>query len=232
MKQWWRTALVLLIMLVMLVIPTLQLRADPYTRVMRRGNRYYRNGLYREALGYFEEGQGKNEKSVVPHFNRAAALYKMEDYVRSVESLTEALKYADKDGEIANIHYNLGNSHFQLGSFEKAVEHYIEALEKNPHDLNTKFNLELALERLSNQTASGQEEVQDDQDKDGKQPARGDIGDEGEQEGSEGEQEPGEREFSQEEARRLVDAVNNDQSQILNEIIQNRAGKVQHERDW
>jgi tetratricopeptide (TPR) repeat protein len=199
---------------------------------MRRGSRYYRNGLYREALGYFEEGRGKNEKSVVPHFNSGAALYKMEDFVRSVGSFTQALKHADKDDEIANIHYNLGNNHFQIGNYEKAVEYYVQALEKNPNDLNAKFNLELALEKLAGGTAPDQEEVQDEQGKDGEQTARGDVGDEGEKEGSEGDQEPGEREFSQEDARRLVDSVNNDQSRILNEIIQNRAGSVQYERDW
>jgi len=225
------------ILFLCLFIPALTLtasesRGDSYTRVMRKGNRYYRNSLYREALGYFEEGIQKNGKSVAPLFNTGTTLYKMEDYVRSIETLSEALKRADDEDQIAQIHYNLGNDHFQLGNYDKAVVHYIEALKKNPHDLNTKFNLELALERLSNQSTPAQEEVQDEKGDGGIQPSEGDTTEEGEHKGSSGEQEPGEREFSQEEAERLVDSVNNDQSEIMNEIIQNRAGRVQHERDW
>jgi Ca-activated chloride channel family protein len=213
-----------------LAVPLLS--ADPYSSVMRKGYRYYRNSLYREALGYFEQGVEKNSKSPVPHFNTAAALYKMEDYVRSIEALTEALKSADSAEQIAQIHYNLGNNHFQLGNYDKAAEHYIEALKETPYDLDTKFNLELALEKLSGQSAPAQEEVQDEKGEGGPRPAEGPPAEEGEREGSSGKQEQGTQEFSKEEAEQLVDSVNNDQSRIMNEIIQNRAGKVQYEKDW
>jgi Ca-activated chloride channel family protein len=208
------------------------LRADPYSAVMRKGYRYYRNSLYREALGYFEQGVDKNGKSPVPHFNTGATLYKMEDYVRSIEALTEALKKTDSAEQIAQIHYNLGNNHFQLGNYDKAVEHYIQALKEAPYDLDAKFNLELALEKLSGKSAPAAEDVQDEKGDGGPGPAEGPPAEDSKRAGSSGEQEQGTQEFSREEAEQLVDSVNNDQSKIMNEIIQNRAGKVQHEKDW
>jgi tetratricopeptide (TPR) repeat protein len=223
---------ILLIIPALMVLSPVLLSADPYTTVMRKGNRYYRNSLYREALGYYDQGVEKNGKSPVPRFNRGAALYKTEDYIESIEALTEALKRADSSEQIAQIQYNLGNNHFQLGNYGKAAEHYIAALKEAPYDLDTKFNLELALEKLSGQSAVTQEEAQDEKGEGGPQPAESPPAEEGKHEGGSGEQKPEDREFSQEEAEQLVDSVNNDQSRILNEIIQNRAGKVQYEKDW
>jgi tetratricopeptide (TPR) repeat protein len=208
------------------------LRADPYTSVMRKGVRYYKNELYREALGFFQQGMKKNNKSIAPHFNTGAALYKMEDYITSIESLTASLERTKDDKEIAQIHYNLGNNHYQLGNYDKAVEHYTQALEKDPYDLNSKFNLELALHKLSGQSSPSQEETEDEKGEGGPEQSENEPRDDGEHKGSEGEQEQTDEDFSREEAERLVDSVNNDQSRIINEIIQNRAGRVQHEKDW
>ena len=228
-----RTATLPLILSILPLLLTANiLSADPYTSVMRKGNRYYRNELFREALGFFQEGVEKNEKSVVPYFNAGSALHKMENYVQSLESLAAALERTSDNEEIAQIHYNLGNNHYLIGNYDKAAEHYVQALEKNPYDLNTKFNLELALKKLSDQASPSQEETEDEKGEGGPEQTENERSEEAEHKGSSGEQEQTADEFSREEAERLVDSVNNDQSRIINEIIQNRAGKVQHEKDW
>jgi tetratricopeptide (TPR) repeat protein len=219
-----------LLILGLFIAAPVSVNADPYTSVMRKGSRYYRNSLFREALGYFQEGGEKNGKSMVPPFNEGAALYKMEDYVRSVQALEEALGKTESEEEIAQIHFNLGNNHYQLGSYDKAVEHYIKALENDPNDLNTKFNLELALEKLSGQNTSPPEETQEEKGEGGEQPTEGSVQEE-EYEGSSAD-EPKDVEYSRDEAQRLVDSVNNDQSRIINEIIKNRVGAAQNEKDW
>jgi tetratricopeptide (TPR) repeat protein len=224
--------LILILSILLPLLPAYMVTADPYTSVMRKGNRYYRNELFREALGFFQDGMEKNEKSIVPHFNAGATLYKMEDYVQSIESLTTALERTNENEEIAQIHYNLGNNHYLIGNYDKAVEHYVQALEKNPHDLNTKFNLELALKKLSDKVSPSQEETEEEKGEGGPEQTENERSEEADRKGSSGEQEQTTDEFSREEAQRLVDSVNNDQSKIINKIIQNRAGKVQHEKDW
>jgi tetratricopeptide (TPR) repeat protein len=209
-----------------------QAPADPYTSLMRKGTRYYNNSLYREALGYFQEGGEKNPNSVVPIFNTGTTLYKMEDYINATDNLMKALEQTEDDEKIAQIHYNIANGYYQVGSYDKAADHYIKALEKNPYDHDTKFNLELALKKIAGQAAPSEEETQDEKGSEGPRDTEGDIDDTGKHKGGSGEQEPGEREFSQQDAQRLVDSVNNDQSRIMNEIIQNRAGEVQNEKDW
>ena len=97
MKQ--RIRLLTIISMLPLFFAASTLSADPNTSVMRKGIRYYKNQLYKEALGFFQQGMEKNEKSLAPHFNTGAALYKMENYIQAIESLTESLERTKDDEE-------------------------------------------------------------------------------------------------------------------------------------
>ncbi len=205
-------------------------KAEPYTVLMRKGNRYYRNALYRDAINFFQKGREKNKKSPVPSFNGGASLYKLEDYTGSIKALNEALSLTDNDEQTSQIHYNMGNNYFNLGEYAKAVENYKAGLKKNPYDLDLKYNLELALKKLEDQTPQPEEPEKPENgngkngDTDGgKYTQEQKSSDEIEQENSE---------FTAEDASRLVNSVNTDQSRIINELIQSRVGKVQNENDW
>lgn len=50
----------------------------------------------------------------------------------------------DKDGESADLYYNLGNSYYKMDNIAKAVLNYEKALLLNPGDGDIRFNLELA----------------------------------------------------------------------------------------
>ena len=52
------------------------------------------------------------------------------------------------DPSKAKIHFNLGNTHYRLHEFEKALKEYREALRLNPDDKEAKFNFEVALQAL------------------------------------------------------------------------------------
>jgi tetratricopeptide (TPR) repeat protein len=205
-------------------------KAEPYTVLMRKGNRYYRNTLYHDAIDFFQKGREKNRKSLVPSFNGGAALYKLEDYTGSIEALNEALTRTDDDERISQIRYNLGNNYFNLREYAMAVEHYRAGLKKDPYDLNLKYNLELALKKLADQTPQPERPEKPENgngksgETDGEKVTQGqDSPDETEQEN---------REFSAEDASRLIHSVNTDQSRIINELIQSRVGKAQNENDW
>jgi len=140
----------------LLCVPPRQAEGASYYGLIRRGNRFFRNDLFREALGYYIRGGEKNPGALEPAFNTGAALYKIEDYTRSIEILTRTLEETGKPEALADLHYNLGNNYYQLGDFGKAVEHYTKGLELDPNSLNMKYNLELAQRKL--QQAEKQEE--------------------------------------------------------------------------
>jgi Ca-activated chloride channel homolog len=240
----------------LLCIPPRQAEGASYYGLIRKGNRFFKNDLFREALGYYTRGGEKNPGAFEPAFNAGAALYKIEDYTRSVEILTRTLEETGKPQALADIHYNLGNNYFRLGDFEKAVEHYTKGLELDPNSLNMKYNLELAQRKL--QQAEKQKEERNggvdgggkkEQDKPSdaggaesgrgggkKEPGKLEPGDRSSapsQGGPSGENE-GSRSgsFSKEEAERLIGSVNTDQSKIVGDNIKQRLGRSQNEKDW
>jgi Ca-activated chloride channel family protein len=225
---------------------------ETYGRLIKRGNRYYKNELYSDALRYYNEGGDKNPEVLEPLFNRGDALYKTEDYRNSIESFERSLDLIRNDGQRADILYNLGNSYFMAGEYAKSIESYVKGLELNPTNLNMKYNLELAQKRL-NEVKQKQEkesggkgksqEKQPDEDSQDTSSGEGEQGDSSDGEGKDQQDEKGDpqegtnessdpRELSREEAERLLTSVNREQVEIINEIIQQRVRGEETEKDW
>jgi len=227
----------------LLCVPPRQAEGASYYGLIRRGNRFFRNDLFREALGYYIRGGEKNPGALEPAFNTGAALYKIEDYTRSIEILTRTLEETGKPEALADLHYNLGNNYYQLGDFGKAVEHYTKGLELDPNSLNMKYNLELAQRKLQ-QAEKQEEERNGGVDGGGKKelgkPEPGGQSSATSRGGTEQRQVPpsggqeGSRSgpFSAEEAERLIGSVNTDQSKIVGDNIKQRLGRSQNEKDW
>lgn len=228
--------------------------------LIRKGNRFYKNDLFREAIGYYVKGGEKSPKAVEPPFNAGAALYKSEDYVRSIDALAQALGSAKKPELQSNILYNMGNCSYQLGDFGKAAEYYRKGLELTPYDLNLKYNLELALKKLeakneeeaesgkgggmgkkADSPGSGSPGSGDDREKtpeEGqKRPAGGESAESDRRNNESGaaggeKPEPTQGGLSREEAERLLRSVNSDQSQIVGDYIKQKLGMSENEKDW
>jgi tetratricopeptide (TPR) repeat protein len=226
--------------------------AASYTSLIRRGNRFYRNELYGEALTHYQAGKKKNKNALEPDFNAASAYYKLEDYVSSREALLSLIqKEKGEKRKLSDIYYNLGNSFFKLGDYQKAVDNYIKGLEITPYDLNMKFNLELALQKM--ESSKEQEQTQEqNKGKDGQGKGTETGGGEGEESGkdqteeqaSKGSQEqeqspkPDEQQelsrdsISRDEAERLINSLNTAQTQTIGEIIKQRISRTENEKDW
>jgi Ca-activated chloride channel family protein len=216
-------------------------RAELYRGLMQRGLRYYRKELYRDAAENFGRAAARNEKALEPSFNSAAAYYKNSQYQKSIESLQRARRKADDPDHLADISYNLGNAFFKLGDYQSAIDVYMEGLSHDPHDLNMKYNLELAQRRREEQRRAADQES----------PPVGSAASEGAQERQPGDEEERptdqtvdtdagegaqradqERDFSEEEARLLIDSINNRETTTIGDIIRRRMGETDDESDW
>jgi Ca-activated chloride channel family protein len=237
-------ARILLISCVVLIFfVSMSARADSYSRLLKRGNRYFRNELFGEALKNYLEGKAKNPKALEPAFNAGDAYYKKEDYTTSIESFNESLTLTEKESKRADIYYNLGNSYLQSGDYEKAIDSYIKGLELFPADLNMKYNLELALKRLQEQ-----KKRKEDKQSGGSREGASEKGVRtSEQQSKQGSGEPKEdlraeegarkngneqNEFSREEAERLIRSVNKEQIEIIKDMIKKRTGGEKTDKDW
>jgi Ca-activated chloride channel family protein len=245
-----------------LLICPRQAQGASFYSLIRKGNRFFKNDLYREALGYYLKGGEKNRKAIEPPFNAGAALYKSEDYVRSIEVLTRTLQSARKPDVQSNILYNMGNSSFQLGDYGKAAEYYKKGLELTPYDLNLKYNLELALKKLETQkkeqtesgrgggmgkeagfpegggSAGGGGEGEKNSASQGINRSAGVESARKDRQKSEDELQGAEGPdqaqgaLSRDEAERLLRSVNADQSKIVGDYIRQKLGMSENEKDW
>jgi len=238
----------ILLFAVFLCIPALVLDAASYSSIMRKGNRFYNNELYSDALDHYLMGKEKNKNAEEPFFNAGAARYKMQDYTGAIESFEHLVQGEKFIEHSVDIHYNLGNNYYKLGDYEKAVHHYTESLKMNSTNVNCKYNLELALQKLKESAGETQSEDQNKSDtqsqrgKEAQHDAPAENG--GEQNNKSSSQQQGvdrqqpaakpanQKELSREEAQRLIRSVNSNQAHTIGDIIRQRITRTTNEKDW
>ena len=121
----------------------------PAARDVRAGNEAYARSDYGKALERYRDALTADPSQTVINFDAGDALYKLKRHKEAIEQYQQALA-GGRQGD-AVTHYNLGNAYCQMGDYAQAVESYKRALALNPNDQWAKFNLELALRKLKGQ---------------------------------------------------------------------------------
>ena len=132
-----------------------------WSQAIKRGNTHYEAGAYDAALEAYQSAAKDRPEHAISRYNLGAALYQKEEFEKAADEFRQSLDAADPIYR-AQGYYNLGNAQAQLNDIEGAIRSYKSALRLNPTDLDTKHNLELALEKLEqnsqrNQSKSGDE---------------------------------------------------------------------------
>ncbi len=117
---------------------------------IREGNRAYQQGEFEKAVAYYQQVIKQDPQDAVAQFNLGDAYYRLGKYTEAARAFEQAT--LSEDTTLKQwAYFNLGNTYFQLQQFQKAVNYYQKALQLNPADFDSKFNLELALKRLRQQ---------------------------------------------------------------------------------
>ena len=218
---------------------------------IERGNRLYRSGKYAEAAKVYEEVIKTGKAPAYVHYNLGTALLKLGRYREAQERLQVATREAETELK-QRASYNLGNRYLEEARktqtdqttqlLDAAVESYKHALRLNPRDTDAKWNLELALREREeqNQSPSGganQQQPQTNQEQN-QSPASGGAGGsqsqsqspagQGERQGQNYEQRP----MSQEQADRVLSAVEQDERQLTREKLKKGQRRTPVARDW
>lgn len=125
----------------------------------------YRAGQYDVAVDGFRERVERKPDDPVRQLNLGSALHQTAEYAEAESALQRALDARDRGVKAAAL-YNLGNNAYHQGRLEDAVEHYKAALDLQPEDEDTKYNLEFVqqeIERRREQAQNRQQSPQDDQ---------------------------------------------------------------------
>ena len=212
--------------------------AQPGRGAVDAGNRLYDEGRYEEAHEQYLEALREAPDSPIVPFNDGNALYRTEELQRAMESYRQAVESGDPAIE-AQAWYNLGNALYKQQQLEPALEAYKEALRQNPADTDAKHNFEVTLEQLQQQQQQESDDQQDENDEGRDQqeqqdPQQSEQEQDQEQQDQPEDQEPPEQQqdqpqeqqqenaeqppppgaLSREEVERLLQAIDEDPSQI------------------
>ena len=140
--------------------------SEDHVTLNESGNSAFEKGNFEEALDFYRQAEMARPETPEIYYNEANAMIETGKFETAVEKLEKALN-SDNILLQADAYYNGGSGFFKQEDYKQAIEWYQKSLELNPDDLDTKYNLELARNRLKEQMEKQpqDQQQQDEQDK-------------------------------------------------------------------
>ncbi len=198
------------------------------------GLRQYKKGNFQEAIRTYDRILKDHGDWEEAHFGKGAALYKAQRLDEALQEFEKSIAIKDPTRKAA-VYYNLGNALYQSGRVEESLSFFKKALELNPRDYDAKYNYELARQMMQNQQKQDQKQSQKQdqkQDKQQDQSQKNQPQDQKEQQQQQSQKSRREKEKSQEEAAQVLDALKNDEKQLMQERMRVKASGLTKEKDW
>lgn len=228
-----RKNIYIILLVFMALISAFESFAQEERRYVRRGIEHLNDEDYIKAEAEFREALRHNPNSFEAGYNLATTLFRLERYDDAIEQLQAIAPYTDDKEQIARLYHNLGNSYLYNQDINNSIEAYKESLRQNPDDDETRYNL-IAAQKLKEEQEQQQEQQQEEQQDQEEQ--------EQEQEQQEQEQEQQEQEdvqdqesegISRETAERLLQAVAEDEKEIMEKIDRHQEQQqIMIEKNW
>ncbi len=130
-------------------------------KLVREGNKLYKEKKYTEAEKNYMNALGKQSNSYRGAFNLGDAYYQQGKYKEAAEQFEMLTKRQTSNDTLAKAYHNLGNSYLKQKEFEKSINAYKNSLKKNTTDEDSRYNLAYAQKMLKKQ----QEQQKKDQEK-------------------------------------------------------------------
>lgn len=218
----------------------------------------FKEGNYEAALRKYDRVIQEHPDWEEAYFGKGAALYKSGRIEEALSEFEKAISLEDPVHKSA-VFYNMGNALFNCNRLEDALKFYKKALELNPTDFDAKHNFELVKTMLQQQSSQNQGQSKDkqNQDKQEKQDSQQEKKENSEkqeqqeqgnqednrqqleneeqqsQKEKEGQsQQKSEKGKSQEEAAQILDALKDEEKNLLRERIKTKYSGLKKEKDW
>jgi len=225
-------------------------------KFIHEGNQQYDNKKYSEAEKDYSRGLIKNKDSYKSAFNLGDAYYKQGKFKEAAEQFQSLTHRATSKDTLSKTYHNLGNSLLKTKKYQEGVDAYKNALKNNPKDDDTRYNLAYAQEMLRQQQQQQKQDKdkkdkkdnkdnkdnknkdKNDKDKKDKDKKDQDKKDQDKKDNKDKQNKPEEKpqqnQISKEDAKRLLDALQNDEKNLQDKMKKENAKgmKVKIEKDW
>lgn len=245
--SWFKQGILLL---PALLLSGITLFAQGERKFIRQGNREFEKQNYSESEISYRRAIDKNKSSADAVFNAGDALYKQEKYEDAGKQFIESHRMNEDRDKKAGSMYNHGNSLLKAGKLKESIEAYKNSLRLNPGNMQAKYNLAYAQDRLKEQEEQQQQQQdqqnQDqnkdqqnqDQNKDQQDQNQDKQNDQKESEDQnkqdEQQQSDQQQSISKEDAERLLNAIANDEKEVQEKVKEAKAAKqrVKTLKNW
>lgn len=199
---------------------------------VRRGVALLEQERFAEAEAEFRSALQLKPSSFEAAYNLGTALFRQEKYDEALQQLQATTPFANDDKQrLASLFHNLGNSYLFGQNIDQSIEAYKQALRHNPLDDETRYNLIAAMKLKDEQEE--QEEEQQDQQEQVQQEQQEQQEQEQEQQDQQQQQQQESEGISRENAERLLQALEEDEKELLEKMNQNREKQpVRIEKNW
>ena len=123
--------------------------AQPAQKLVRSGNKAYKDGHFKEAEIDYRKALTKAPNSQKATFNLGNSLYKQQNYDQAAAQYLKVAQSGTKEAHKANTFYNLGNTLLQSKKYKESIDAYKMALRDDPKDEDTRYNLAYAMVELT-----------------------------------------------------------------------------------
>lgn len=144
------------ILFIALLLMPISANAEYFDAAARQGVAHYDRQEYEQASNKFLESQTQKPDHPEISYNLGNSDYRLGKYESALESYAKTLADSTDPALQQKSLYNSGNAWYQMGDLDKAIEFYSQALELDPSDIDSKFNLEFTRKRLTQARQSGQ----------------------------------------------------------------------------
>src|SRR5690554_5282366 len=206
---------------------------------VRRGVALLEQERFAEAEAEFRSALQLKPSSFEAAYNLGTALFRQEKYDEALQQLQATTPFANDDKQrLASLFHNLGNSYLFGQNIDQSIEAYKQALRHNPLDDETRYNL-IAAMKLKDEQEEQEEEQQDQQEQEQQEQQEQEQQEQEQQEQEQEQQDQQQQQqqesegISRENAERLLQALEEDEKELLEKMNQNREKQpVRIEKNW
>ena len=130
--------------IIFVLLMSLQAFAQKDVKLVRKGNKSYNQGNFKDAEMDYRKALDFNKESEKGKFNLGTAVYQEKNFNESSKIYEELSgKQMDKTTK-AKVWHNFGNSLLESKQYEQSIAAYKNALLNELSDKDTKYNLDYA----------------------------------------------------------------------------------------